>query len=557
MIRELKIANLAIIEELHLTFNGGLTVLTGETGAGKSIILQAINLLTGGKASSSAVRNDEEAATVEALFEIPPQKKGILREIRDNGFGAEDSLVIKRILTNQGRSRYYINGSLATVRQVTGLAPNLLTIAGQRDHQRLLDPALHLDVIDSIGNLWDERRQFADLFGRWNELQNRLKKLQKQENEKEQRRDLLLFQCNEIRKAEIQPGEDTELTIEKNRLKSIDTLVRLGGEGLDMLDETIIDTLARVRKNLEQMATLDEGIADLAHDVADSFYQLEDQTKRLHDYHESVADDPERLDFIDSRLDMLQRLKKKYAGPEGTLAEVLAHADQAEDDLNQLDSLEEQLQGLSLEITHVEQTLLTQAAHLTERRRSEAEKLALLMRKELLSLRFGQVEFEVFFKPMANDLRELDETGWDRPEFLFSANPGVPVKPLVNIISGGELSRVMLAFKCLLAKKDMVETVLFDEVDAGIGGQAAEAVARKIKELAGHHQVLCITHLPQIATYADAHYLVTKSVKDGKTRLSIGLLPKEHRARELARMLAGDAVTEKTLRYAEELAGNN
>jgi DNA repair protein RecN (Recombination protein N) len=555
MILELKITNLAIIDTLQLTFTKGLNVLTGETGAGKSIILQAINLLFGGKASASAVRTGATETTIEALFEVPSTQTPVLKLLADRGFDTDAFLIIKRILTKQGRSRYYVNNSLATARQVAELSNYLITVAGQRDHQQLLDPTLHLDFIDAINNLWPQRLKFTDLFNQWSELQKKLNNLRQKEQEKEQRRDFLTFQCREIQEAGLQLGEDEILAAEKKLLKSADALARLCSESLNLLNEAVVDGLAQARKNLEQAASLDESLGTLANDVADNYYQLADHADRLQEYYQAIPNDCSRLEEIDARLDLLQRLKRKYADQEMSLAEVLAHAGKCAQELQQLDDLEQELQLLQQQIAAIEQILPAKAAELSRQRRESASRFTRRMQKQLLSLSFDQAEFEVTFKACEENLQSLDATGWDRAEFMFSANPGVPLKPLAHIISGGELSRLMLAFKCVMAQKDMVETVLFDEVDAGIGGQAAEAVAGKIKELANHHQVLCITHLPQIATYAYSHYLVTKKVTDKSTRLSITLLSKEQRTRELARMLAGKSITAKTLSFAEELAG--
>ena len=557
MLRELKIANLALIDTLRLTFANGLTVFTGETGAGKSIVLAAISLLAGGKTSPSIIRTGAETATVEALFEIPAGKSRLREMLTDAGFENDDIVVIKRIINRQGRSRYYINDSLATARLTGELSQGLISVAGQRDHQQLLIPGRHLDFIDISGDLWGERQKFQDLFQQWTSLKKECHALQKQEADKERQRDFLSFQLNEIREADISPDEDEILTTEKRRLKSADTLMRLGSDSLSLFNETVLDALALIRKNLEQMESLDESIAVHADEVADNFFQLEDHAARLHGYLQSVANDPARLETIDARLDLLHRLKRKYGDPNNTLAEVIAFAEKASQGLQQLDDLDQQLHRLQRELTAMEQKVLLKAGQLSDQRRAAGQQLATAIRQELHSLCIEQAQFEIDFKPSAHGLQDLDESGWDRPEFMFSANPGEPVKPLINIISGGELSRLLLAFKCILARKDMVETVLFDEVDAGIGGKAAEAVARKIHELAGHHQVLCITHLPQIAASADEHLIVAKKVVDQHTQVSISLLPADQRPRELARMLAGDLVTEKTLRYAEELAGKN
>jgi DNA repair protein RecN (Recombination protein N) len=557
MLRELKIANLALIDTLHLTFGPGLTVFTGETGAGKSIVLAAISLLAGGKTTAPIIRSGSETATVEALFEIPAGKSRLREMLADAGFETDGIVVIKRIINQQGRSRYYINDGLATARLAGELSQGLISVAGQREHQQLLIPGRHLDFIDIMGDLWRKRQEFQVLFQQWTSLKKECRELQKQEAEKERQRDFLSFQYNEIMEADISPDEDEILTTEKRRLKSADTLTQLGSESLTLFNETVLDALALIMKNMEHMGSLDESIAGHADEVADNYYQLEDHATRLHGYLQSVANDPARLETVDARLDLLSRLKRKYGGPNNTLAEVIAFAEQANQELQQLDDLDQQLHRLQRELTAMEKEVHLQAGRLSEQRRAAGRHLTEAIQKELHSLCIEQARFEIDFKPSAQELQDLDETGWDRPEFMFSANPGEPVKPLINIISGGELSRLLLAFKCILARKDMVETVLFDEVDSGIGGKAAEAVARKIHELAGHHQVLCITHLPQIAAAANAHLIVAKKVVGQRTQVSISLLPAVERPRELARMLAGDAVTEKTLRFAEELAGKH
>lgn len=553
MIAELKISNLALIESLHLSFTSGLTVLTGETGAGKSIVLQALNLLAGDKASPSLIRTGAENAVVEALFEIAPEKAEMLDEIRARGFETDGYLVLKRILTGQGRSRYYINDSLATARLVGDLAENLIAVAGQHDHQQLLSPRRHIDFIDTVGELWPKRQKFAALYNRWTELKGRFKQMAELERDKEQRRDFLAYQCDEIRKADIKPAEDETLAGEKARLKASDKLTQAGLESCQLMTGALNDVLGQVKKNLEQMATLDPSLSALARSLVDVYYQLEDQAFQLRDYCASIPKDPSRLEEIEARLDLLQRLKRKYGASNGALEEILAYAEKAEHELEQLENMDRQRSSLEGDLDLVERQLLDRAVELSALRQKAARRLTAAVLSEIRSLNFEQAEFEVRFDPLANTLSDCDETGWDRPHFMFSANPGEPVKPLSRVASGGELSRLMLGLKCILAQRDRVETVIFDEVDAGIGGRAAEAVARKIKELAGHHQVLCITHLPQIASYADEHFIVSKSVVNRRTRTIISPLPREHRAQELARMLAGDSVTPQTLAYASEL----
>jgi DNA repair protein RecN (Recombination protein N) len=554
MLKELKIVNLALIEELHITLPGGLVVLTGETGAGKSIILQAIHLLSGGKASGNWVRTGSKTGSVEALFEIGPRHHTLREEMRQAGFDAEDEIVIRRILA-AGKSRFYVNGGLATAKQAGEITAKLLSVASQHDHQQLLIPRSHLDFIDAVGGHSQQRQQLAEQYDRWQELLSRLLQLHEQEREKERRRDFLSFQVGEIMEAAIQADEDETLARDKELLKSSDTLMRLGQESYQLLTETVTDSLARIRGNLEQMASCDQELSELSEDVSSHAFELEDNLARLRNYIEAIPNDPAGLERISERIDLLQRLKRKY-GP--SLAEVITHGEQAGRELVELDAMEQQLAELETAVQEIEKLLTHEAGALSTARRQTTIHLAKMVSGQLESLCLEQARFEIEFEGNSPpSLKELTRTGWDRPRFMFSANPGEPLGPLAKIASGGELSRVMLALKCVLARQDEVETVIFDEVDAGISGKAAEAVARKIKELAGHHQVLCITHLPQIASYAHEHFQVIKTMAGERTRTTIANLGDDAKVTELARMLDGDSVTQQTLAYARELFVRN
>ncbi|MDA8164630.1 MAG: DNA repair protein RecN [Desulfobacteraceae bacterium] len=555
MLRELRIVNLALIEELHISFPAGLVVLTGETGAGKSIILQAIHLLSGGKVAGDWIRTGAESATVEALFEIRTGHRELRQSLEEAGIEeADGELIVRRVLT-PGKSRFFINGCLVTAKIAGDIAEHLLSVASQHDHQQLLAPRSHLDFIDAMGGHGLARRQLGAVYDEWQALRARLRQTQEAERDKEQRRDFLAFQAREIEEARLQPGEDELLAREKERLKSSDSLMRLGRESYHLLAEAVTEKLALARRNLEQMAALDQGVAGLAEEVAGHAFELEDRLAQLRDYVDNLADDPAALDRITARIDLLQRLKRKY-GPE--LADVIACGEKARGELTELESMDELLAGLGKELEAAERTLLQQAGELSAGRLRTAERLAAEIGRGIESLSLPGARFEIGFEgPGEPGLADLGRTGWDRPQLMFSANPGEPVKPLAKVASGGELSRLMLALKCVLARQDQVETVIFDEIDAGISGKAAEAVARKIRELAGHHQVLCITHLPQIAACAEEHFLVEKSVAGARTRTTISRLPEEAKAAELARMLDGDSATGQTLAYARELLARN
>jgi DNA repair protein RecN (Recombination protein N) len=554
MLCELRIKNLALIESLELNFDqnctGGLVVMTGETGAGKSIMLRAIHLLTGGRASLDWVRSGADLCEIEALFELNLKHYKLLQKLEEGGFGAEPVVVIKRTITSSGRSRLYVNGSIATARTVSGLASDMLSVAGQHDHQQLLQPALHLDFLDTLGEHWDERVVLGDLYDQWQEKKGQLFRLRAEEQEKEQKRDFLKFQVNEIREADLEIGEDESLAAEKKRLKSGDILIKVSRESYRLLSVELMDGLVRMRQNMDQLADLDPTAEKLAENLRNYSYLAEDYVQELRDYKDSLEMDPFRLEVVNERLDLIQQLKRKYGQ---SLDQILEFAAKGELELESLDNLDKRISALQDEVAVLEQEVCRAADHLSLKRNQTALQMEKAMQQELHSLAFNQARFYVKWREVERVSETLRVTGWDRGEFFFCGNPGEPPKPLAKVASGGELSRLMLALKCLLARKDMVETVIFDEVDAGIGGEAAEAVARKIKELATHHQVFCITHLPQIAARGTLHFQVSKEVGGGRTQSAVVRLSHTSRVKELVRMLAGDSATEQAEAWAEEL----
>ena len=553
MLQELRIENLALIDALRLDFTGqghGLTVLTGETGAGKSIILQALHLLAGGKGAASWIRGDQERAVVEALFSLPAGQEAA-ELLAGQDIPHDGECIIRRIVQQSGRGRFYVNDRLVTSALVEELSDNLVNIASQHDHQQLLVARRHLDFLDGFGELRGPRQAFAELHRRWRNLAGRLAELRQAEADKERRRELLSHTLREIDAAAPLPGEDEALHEERTRLKSSDALLELVGGSLELLRTNLLEHLATIRKDMEEAASLDKGLQGLAERVTSACYEVADLELGLRDYFAAIPRDQDRLEQINERLALLKGLQRKYGA---TLEEVIAHGQRGRAELTALDSLEAEIATLSRELAALEREIIVAAGELSRRRRAAADQLQAAMRQELASLSFTQAVFTVAITaPTAPDAEAIHATGWDQVEFLFSANPGEPAKPLAKIASGGELSRLMLALKCLLARRDQVETVIFDEVDAGIGGKAAEAVARKIVELATHHQVICITHLPQIAAWADAHFMVSKSVVNGRTVSAISALNPEERVLELARMLGGATQTPQTIAFAREL----
>jgi len=554
MLCELKVENLALIESLHLSFercpDGALVVMTGETGAGKSIMMRAIGLLTGARASSDWIRNGADSCTVEALFEIGERHQFIRDLLDSSGFGDDSQIIIKRVISRKGRSQIYVNGSMATARTVSEICFHLLSIASQHDHQQLLQPGLHLDILDTLGDHWPGRAQFRQKYDEWRDSRAHLEELLGQDREREQRLDFLLFQVKEIKDGAPLPGEDEQLAGERKRLKNAEALISLSRECYDVLATTVTEKLALVRKNSEQLRALDPTIEKLAEELSNYSFLAEDYSSRLREYCEQVQNEPLQLEAVNERLDQLQSLKRKYGE---TLEDVLAYLQESENELEMIENLDRQIEAQRARTEKLEKEVLAAALKLSDSRRKTARTMEKAMEVELSSLAFKRSGIEVRFFENDSEVRDLNATGFDRVEFFFAPNPGEPSRPLAKVASGGELSRLMLAMKCLLARKDMVETVIFDEVDAGVGGEAAEAVARKIRELAGHHQVFCITHLPQIAARGTEHLSVVKEVAQGRTVTSVVVLAEADRVEELARMLAGDSPTEKTQAWAEAL----
>jgi len=554
MLCELRIKNLALIETLELQFEGeencGLVVMTGETGAGKSIMLRAIHLLSGRRGTTDWIRSGEKSCEVEALFEINPNHTQLLNKLKNGGFGEETCVLIKRILTAAGRSRYYVNGSMATGKIVAELSVELLNIASQHDQQQLLQKSMHLDFLDTLGDHWGDRQALKEQFSVWQKTKEQLAFLRQQEQEKEQRQDYLRFQVSEIGDVAPEKEEDEQLGAEKKRLKNSQTLIELSQASYRLLSGELLDSLGKLRQNVTQLAALDSSALKLSDDISGYTFLAEDYIGELRAYKEAVDTDPYRLDQINERLDLLSQLKRKYGE---TIDQILEFAENCEKELQLLDNMDKEIAALESEVGHLEKTTCEMAQKLSLNRKKTATTLETAMVKELGSLAFNLPRFSVHWGDVELLAETMKATGWDRVEFFFSANPGEALKPLAKTASGGELSRLMLAMKCLLAKKDMVETVIFDEVDTGIGGEAAEAVARKIQELSGHHQVFCITHLPQIAARGCLHFQVAKEVEDGRTQTRVDRLSNTFRVKELERMLAGDSATEQTRAWAEEL----
>ncbi|MBK5296398.1 MAG: DNA repair protein RecN [Vicinamibacteria bacterium] len=534
MLRYLSIQHLAVIERLEIEFDAGFTVLTGETGAGKSILVEAVGLLLGARASSDLVRTGEQLATIQAIF--------------DTG---REEVIVRRELTAQGRSHAFVNGALATSGALRDLASRLLEIHGQHEHQGLLAADSHLDLLDGFADLQQARDEVAALHQRVTALRAERDTLRLDERQTLARLDLLTFQRDEIEKAGLRAGEDDALEAERLVLANAEKLQRLSAEAYELLyerDEAVLSALNAVWKRVADLASVDVRAQPYLESRALVASQLEDLAFFLRDYAGHIDTSPRRLQDVDDRLGLLDRLKRKY-GP--GLADVIAHAQTCRHDLLALQSSDERAGEVATLLHAAEGEYRRHAERLSEARRAAAGRFARELVSALGDLAMGRTRFEVRVEALAPDA--WGSRGLDQVEFFVSPNPGEDLRPLTRIVSGGELSRLMLAIKTLTSRAGKGATLIFDEVDAGIGGHTADVVGRRLQALAADAQVLCITHLPQIAAAADQHYRIAKSVRGQRTVTSVERLDAEGRRQELARMIAGQTVTDRVLASAGDL----
>ena len=547
MLTDLTIKNVAIIDLLRISFKQGLTVLTGETGAGKSIIIDAVGLIMGNRASSDLIRSGEDEAVVEALFDISALPE-IKQQLSEAGFDTSDELLIKRSLSRSGKNRIFINGSMATLVLLVDIAPRLINIYGQHDSQTLLKPENHLRLLDAFAGIGDLRQKFTTLFGRLASVCETLAELAHAEREAERRLDLLSYQSEEIAAAALKPGEEELLQEQRQLLASAGKLADVSGEAFDRLyggDGALLGQLRRISSSIAELSAIDHSLQDTAASIEGAYLQLEDAAITLRDYASRIESDPASLQQIDDRLDQIGRLKKKYAP---AVEEILAYKVGIDAELEQLQGREQSRHALETERDHLDGEMKQLGGELTAARVKAATELKHALEKEAHQLAMKGAIIE----PTLERLTEPRSTGFERVEFLFSPNPGEIPRPLGRIASGGELSRLMLAVKQVLPDSD-VPTLVFDEVDTGIGGATSELVGRKLKNVASRQQVLCITHLPQVAVFADQQLRVEKLIAEGRTTTRILELGHDERTREVARMLAGATVTDSALKHAAEM----
>jgi len=536
MLTTLRIKNLALVTDLTLELQPGCNVITGETGAGKSIIIGALNLVLGERADRSLIRSGEESCSVEAVFDVRNLKTPLKDFLEENGLEPceDNQLVLKRTFTATGTNRQFVNGSPTSLSVLASIGEWLVDIHGPHDHQSLLNPAKQLLILDAFGKLEREREAFGGLVQRRGAHEKEKSALIVDEKTYAQQLDLLRFQVQEISTARLQPDEETSVEAEFNRASNAAKLLQLSQAALDALSEnenSLLTQAGAIGRTLQELHRVDPAAANLAELHSQAVAALNELQSELSRYAEKVDVDPARLAELEECLDLIHSLKRKYGG---TLVEVIAFGEEAKTKLQSLESRDAELDRLNAELKKLDAELAKAGRKLSDGRKKTIPQLAKAVSKQLQDLGFKQSKFDVAIAPA-----EITLTGSDAIEFQFAPNPGEPAKPLRAIASSGEMARVMLALKTVLASEDEVPVLIFDEVDANVGGETANTVGEKMKQIGAKRQVLCITHLPQVAAPADAHYVVTKQIKNGRTISEIQLLDKKERVTELTRMLGG------------------
>jgi DNA repair protein RecN (Recombination protein N) len=553
MLAELRIVNFALIEQLHIQFQPGFTVLTGETGAGKSLLIDAISLLVGGRGSSEHIRSGEEEAQLEASFHLSSSHP-LIEELRSRDvLGPQDSdLVLKRILSRSGRHRVYVNGGLSSLRVLEELGGTLVDVHGQHEQQSLLAPTKQLESLDAFGSTQAIRDRYAAAYHEWKELQVELDSLRKMSADRARLQELLRFQLEEITQAALSADEEDRLQAERQRLGHAHRLRELAENAYALLqgdDQGTLVQLAHIGRLLAELGQTDPAMRDCQSQVREAAIQLKELAGRLRDYAAELDADPTRQGVVEDRLDLIQRLKAKYGGSVET---VIGAAASARQELHTMDHHHTRMYEVEKRLDAALRAVFEHAEQLTKKRGEAAKRLTALVTKELAAVRMEQTTFHIAMT--AEDASTgFGPMGRDRVEFLLSSNVGEPLRPLSRIASGGELSRIMLALKTVLAEKDHVPVLVFDEIDTGVGGAVAAAMGTRLRKLGAFHQVFCITHLPQVASQAEHHLVVAKGQDGKRTTTSVKVLTGLGREEEVARMIGGETVTSKVRATAAEL----
>ncbi|ASG78524.1 MULTISPECIES: DNA repair protein RecN [Lactiplantibacillus] len=554
MLQELSITNFAIIEHLDIAFEAGMTVLTGETGAGKSIIIDAVGLLAGGRGSSEFIRTGADKAVLQGMFILPAD--GVTAQLLDEAGidHADNTVILQREITKSGRNTCRINGMLVNTTTLKQIGETIVDIHGQNEHQELMQPEKHLGLLDEFAaaKIRKLKQQYQQQYDHYQQLNRELR--QKNANEKEwaQRLDMLNFQVDEIAAAQVKVGEEAALIAERDRLDNYQMINQALQQSYTLLaagEETTgaVDMVGTAMNALEPIANLDSAFNEITVNVKNAFYGLQDAAGQISNQLDLQEFDEGRLDEIEQRLDVLSQLKRKYGDSE---QQILDYYQKIAAELAKMTDSEENSEDLAQRVTDAKDKLLKTGEALSDKRRTAAKVLQRQIHQELKDLYMDKAIFEVRFKPTKG---QIYRSGLDSVEFYIQTNPGERMRPLAKIASGGELSRMMLALKTIFSESQGITSIIFDEVDTGVSGRVAQAIAEKINGIAHFSQVLCITHLPQVAAMSDHHYFIAKKITGKRTKTSVTKLDNAARVKELARMLAGTKVTKLSLEHAEEL----
>lgn len=551
MLLELHIKNFALIDSVDMTFSHGLNVLTGETGAGKSILIDSVNFILGDKQNKDIIRTGQDTAYVEAVFDF--QGKEIEEALSGNGIETDDVLIISREISQNGRSISRINGRTVTIGFLKQIGSALVDIHGQHEHQSLLNESRHIDILDSFcgEKLKSLKKEYIELFEKNRGIEKQLEKLVTDEQYKLRRMDLLSFQIQEISDAKLKSGEDNELGKKKVILANSEKIFSTLSEVYEKLYESrerecAYDEIGKSLVSLDNIAGFDEVIKGMKNELEDIYYKLGDIIENIREYIDHTEFDPNELDEIENRLDTISKLKRKYGN---SLEEILAYYDKACNELEQIQKSDELINELTRQKDNNLKKLYEIADGMTGVRRKTSETLKLKVENELSYLGMERAVFNVEINKKSN----LGENGRDEVYFLMTANPGEPLRQLSKVASGGEMSRIMLAIKSAIADIDRIPTLIFDEIDIGISGRTAQSVAEKMCQISSNHQILSVTHLPQIASMADVHFKIQKTTQNEVTTTSVNKLDTGDQIDELARMLSGTAITELTRNHAREV----
>jgi DNA repair protein RecN (Recombination protein N) len=552
MLRELRIKNLAIIDDISIDFGKGLNILTGETGAGKSIIIDALGLAMGARASGELVRSGADNAVVEVLLDSPDK----IPRLAEMEIDHDEGIIIKRIISVSGKSRAYINGSMVNNQILADVAAYVIDIHGQFAYQGLLSSDNQLHLLNVFGGLIEQTKDFSQQYSTFMKLKKQLEDLELRKKDRASKIELLTYQIEEIETVSLRPEEDGELQKESEILFHMGRLMEKAHESHELLyssESSCINRLSQVLKAVTEIASLDERAQETLTTLTEAHALVQDASHFLRDYKDSLDFDPQRLDEIEQRLELIKTLKRKYGS---TINEILEFKDKATEELEHLMSLTEKSDALVKKISETRENVTQKAKALSSKRQNTARKIESLVVKELAFLAMKNAQFSIsFFYEKGEDTSDnlkVYPTGIDKVEYLISPNVGEPLKPLSKIASGGELSRIMLALKGILSREGGIPTLVFDEVDAGVGGKTAESVGQRLKKLSSCHQVICITHLPQIAVFGNNHIKIEKKVTGQRTTVVVKKIKDNQREQEFARMLSG-RITEASLLHARDL----